>query len=101
MLDNAGYSHVYASGPGKMHGCLIAFKDSLYALVSNKVIYYDDQELKIPNEFNKESRIGSSFRTRNIALMVALRQKADVHRGVIVATTHLFWHPRYTYERIR
>ncbi len=22
----------------------------------------------------------------------------DENRGVIVATTHLFWHPRYTYE---
>ncbi|WFC98151.1 hypothetical protein MYAM1_000875 [Malassezia yamatoensis] len=37
--------------------------------------------------------------TRNIALIVALPCQAG--GGVIVATTHLFWHPRYEYERAR
>ncbi|WFD42228.1 hypothetical protein MPSI1_000869 [Malassezia psittaci] len=37
--------------------------------------------------------------TRNIALIVALPCQSG--GGVIVATTHLFWHPRYEYERAR
>jgi RNA exonuclease NGL2 len=50
---------------------------------------------------------GSSRRTKNIALIVALRRKSTTRSnnrdvaGYIVATTHLFWHPRYIYERVR
>jgi len=37
-----------------------------------------------------------------VALIVALQNKSlpEAH-GLIVATTHLFWHPRYVYERAR
>jgi len=39
--------------------------------------------------------------TRNIALIGALASRKDDQQGYLVATTHLFWHPAYTYERIR
>jgi RNA exonuclease NGL2 len=99
MLDQAGYSHVYASGPHKLHGCLIAFKTNLYTLESHKTIYYDDQD--IPHAGSESPCRGSSFRTKNIASLVALRLNRNTAQGIVVATTHLFWHPRYTYERIR
>lgn len=43
---------------------------------------------------------GLSRSTRNVALFVALKFK---HRtgGIIVGTTHLFWHPQHVYERAR
>ena len=87
VLDKAGYDHSYASGPRKKHGCCIAWRRSAFSKAASKVLYYDDEP-------------GLSFRTRNIAHIVALR-RADSEEGVIVATTHLFWHPAYIYERSR
>jgi RNA exonuclease NGL2 len=99
MLDQAGYSHVYASGPLKLHGCLIAFKKNLYTLESHKVIQYDDQD--VSHAGSESTCRGGSFKTRNVASLVALRLNDDGAHGIVVATTHLFWHPGYTYERIR
>ncbi|VDC01850.1 unnamed protein product [Peniophora sp. CBMAI 1063] len=87
VLDKAGYDHSYAAGPRKKHGCCIAWRRSIFSKVASKVLYYDDEP-------------GLSFRTRNIAHIVALR-RTDSEDGVIVATTHLFWHPAYIYERSR
>lgn len=44
--------------------------------------------------------IGLSRSTRNVALTVALKFK-NRPGGIIVATTHLFWHPQHVYERTR
>lgn len=77
---------------------MIAFKKDLYSLVSAKVVFYDDEHA---GKQGGPPRIASSFKTRNIANLVALRSKGNEGEGIIVATTHLFWHPRYTYERIR
>jgi len=90
MLENAGYLHHYASGPMKQHGCLIAFKKDLYSSASVKVVFYDEEYAATEGG---RPRIGSSFKTKNIANLVALRCK-DSEAGVIIATTHLFWHPR-------
>lgn len=87
VLDKAGYDHSYAAGPRKKHGCCIAWRRRAFSKVASKVLYYDDEP-------------GLSFRTRNIAHIVALR-RTDTEDGVIVATTHLFWHPAYIYERSR
>ncbi|GAA5895854.1 hypothetical protein JCM5296_006684 [Sporobolomyces johnsonii] len=43
---------------------------------------------------------GLSRSTRNVCLFVALKFK-DREGGVIVGTTHLFWHPMHVYERVR
>lgn len=91
MLESAGYSHHYASGPRKLHGCLVAFKKTLYSLVAERTIFYDDQSV---GEDSKSSRIGSSFVTRNIGNLVALQSNDNEKEGLIVATSHLFWHPR-------
>jgi RNA exonuclease NGL2 len=89
FLDNAGYHHVYASGPGKKHGCLIAFDRNKYEKAGEKVVVYDTNDR------------GASFRTKNIGSIVALQDKTMASRGLVVATTHLFWHPSYNYERTR
>ncbi|THH34136.1 hypothetical protein EUX98_g191 [Antrodiella citrinella] len=102
VLKEAGYNHVYKAGPQKKHGCLIAFRSEVLELYAQKQIPYDDHEVHpdapVTTPFVK--RCGSSFRTKNIANLVALKWK-DSEDGVIVATTHLFWHPSYTYERTR
>ena len=90
MLESAGYAHHYSSGPGKKHGCMIAFKKNLYSMVSDKVIYYDQY---VPMD-NGSGLTGNTFKTRNIGLLVALQSLGQESEGLIVATTHLFWHPK-------
>lgn len=92
MLEKAGYSHQYASGPNKKHGCLIAFKSSLFSLSEHKIIFYDDEEIR--PDGSPMQRIGQSFVTRNIGLIVGLQRLDNPDLGITVATTHLFWHPR-------
>ncbi|KAF9015262.1 Endonuclease/exonuclease/phosphatase [Cyathus striatus] len=98
-LEEAGYTHKFASGPGKKHGCLIAFKTNLYKLNDFDVVYYDDQHVRIDGSGN--FHCANSFRTRNIGLLASIGCVNNDSQGVIVATTHLFWHPKYTYERAR
>ncbi|BGP21322.1 endonuclease [Rhodotorula toruloides] len=44
---------------------------------------------------------GLSRTTRNVALFVALAFKDDPSRGIIIGTSHTFWHPSHIYERVR
>ncbi|KIK71097.1 hypothetical protein GYMLUDRAFT_66309 [Collybiopsis luxurians FD-317 M1] len=89
VLSAAGYTHRFASAPNKKHGCLIAFKN--YTELDRRVIAYDDERIRGDEEgVNLQ---GSSFRTRNIAHVLALKHSQS-DKGIIVATTHLFWHPK-------
>ncbi|KAG2118430.1 Endonuclease/exonuclease/phosphatase [Suillus clintonianus] len=100
VLELAGYSSAYATGPGKQHGCLIAYKQNKYNRLDELVIEYDKQEVR-EDSAHPAARIGSSRVTKNIGFMVALAEAGADQKGVIVATTHLFWHPAFTYERAR
>lgn len=91
MLGEAGYSFVYKAGPRKKHGSLIAYRKNSFELVDDRQVFYDEQEVRQDGD-EKECR-GSSFYTKNIANLVALR-RLDSNEGFFVGTTHLFWHPR-------
>ena len=91
MLATAGYSYVYKAGRSKNHGCVIAYRKDKFEKVEDRTLYYDEQEVRPDGE--AATRVGSSFYTKNIANLVALKE-IDNDRGFIVATTHLFWHPR-------
>jgi len=113
LLGDRGYVHAYAAGRGKSHGCMIIHRESKFEKLHEHIVHFDECSLHEAVTTGEESpevlrRLrGGSRRTNNIALMVALRKKsatASNNReaaGYIVATTHLFWHPRYVYERIR
>lgn len=106
-LESAGYHFAYAAGPRKKHGCVIAFKKDVYEKVNERVVLYDDTAVRqeTSEEATEQARRGASFRTRNIGLLIALRRIGSGNNrdeaSVVVATTHLFWHPKYTYERAR
>jgi len=70
---------------------MIAFKKKLYSMVSDKVVYYDRY---IPMDNDSGSLTRNTFKTRNIGLLVALQSRNQESEGLIVATTHLFWHPK-------
>ncbi|KAK9239363.1 Endonuclease/exonuclease/phosphatase [Lipomyces kononenkoae] len=89
-LRGLGYDLVYVRGQGKNHGLVICWRDSICRLVrSESVVYDDDDESTKPQT-----------RTRNVGAMAALRFTSAAG-GLIIATTHLFWHPHGTFERTR
>ena len=107
MLAKANYAWVYAAGPRKKHGCAVVFRANTFEEVGSRTVFYDDEEVHIdgahsPGEESAEeqeqakARRASSRITKNIANIVALKRIGDddVNDGVVVATTHLFWHPR-------
>jgi RNA exonuclease NGL2 len=69
----------------------VAWTGEKYSKIDESVIYYDEQDIRVAE--SEIARRGSSFKTNNIALLVALGFSQDTGRGLIVATTHLFWHP--------
>lgn len=93
VLQNAGYTPHYATGPRKRHGCLIAYRKAVFSQIGERKVLYDVEEIR--EEGNERARRGSSMVTRNIASMLALKRlDTDTEdEGIIVATTHLFWHP--------
>ncbi|KAF9787345.1 Endonuclease/exonuclease/phosphatase [Thelephora terrestris] len=99
VIEKAGYTTIYKAGHRKKHGLLIAYRGLKYSKVSDHVISYDEEEVR--DGEGERYRRGISFRTKNIGSLVALKSSDSEGNGLIVATTHLFWHPRYTYERTR
>jgi RNA exonuclease NGL2 len=91
VLEDANYGHVYAAGPRKKHGCLIGFRKDFLRIRDQFVLHYDDIDVRADG--TERSRKGLSFRTKNIANVVALERLEQPSEGYIVATTHLFWHP--------
>ncbi|KAG8945088.1 hypothetical protein FRC04_001249, partial [Tulasnella sp. 424] len=107
VFHSAGYSHTYASGPQKLHGCMIMWKSDRFEKVAEQTVFYDEVDLNpflnesSPEDEEKPKRTASTRVTKNIGLILALVQKDDESKGCIVATTHTFWHPKFTYERAR
>ncbi|KAL1737944.1 Endonuclease/exonuclease/phosphatase, partial [Schizophyllum fasciatum] len=100
LLEKAGYATHYRAGVRKLHGCLIAYKKDRFSLVGERQVFYDNEIVNEREGISEEAGIGKTFRTNNTAPIVALKEN-NGEGGVFVATTHLFWHPRYTYERTR
>lgn len=91
VLEEAKYGHLYVAGPKKKHGCLVAFRKDSYNIYEHTVLRYDD--IYVRSDGPDSSRKGLSFRTKNVANIVALAKVGEPNEGYIVATTHLFWHP--------
>ncbi|CAE6522661.1 unnamed protein product [Rhizoctonia solani] len=100
-FHEAGFTETFGCGPGKKHGCMVLHRDKRYQKIAERVVFYDQEPVRL--ELNNGVNIfGLTHRTRNIGLLVALRDRAnECAPSVIVATTHLFWHGLYKYERGR
>ncbi|GJJ09514.1 hypothetical protein Clacol_003737 [Clathrus columnatus] len=96
MLESASYTHIYASGPGKLHGCMIAYSIDLFEELAHAVAFYDDLSIWE----GAADRKGLTRLTKNIGLIVGLKRRGS-STGFIIATTHLFWHPRQSLLLLR
>ncbi|WVQ97282.1 hypothetical protein IAU59_004393 [Kwoniella sp. CBS 9459] len=103
------HAFVKGSGPGKQHGLVIFYRSSRFFVRASKLIHLDLEELSpastAPDQSGDDEgarkRRGGSRQTKNVGLIVALQDVEDEKKGIVVATTHLFWHPKYAYERLR
>ena len=90
-LHDASLTELYAAGRDKRHGCMIVYRESLFEEVGHVMIEYD--ELDVCQTGGQCERRGLSRRTKNVGLIVGLRQRNHPNCGYVVVTTHLFWHP--------
>ncbi|AAW46917.1 hypothetical protein CNBM2200 [Cryptococcus deneoformans B-3501A] len=105
------HAYIKGTGPGKLHGLVVLYRKDRFSLRQSKLIHLDFEEIHprssdlVIREDGAESleevrrRRGGSRQTKNVGLIVALECKDG--EGVIIATTHLFWHPKFVYERVR
>ncbi|KAG0143883.1 hypothetical protein CROQUDRAFT_660684 [Cronartium quercuum f. sp. fusiforme G11] len=97
ILKKSGYDYKYVIGGyediGKQHGLLIGWKE-------NKIEKIDEQIIKFDEEIYN-NKIGLSRVTKNISLICCLKLKTETTKHLVIGTCHLFWHPRFSYERCR
>ncbi|KAH7343409.1 Endonuclease/exonuclease/phosphatase [Rhizoctonia solani] len=100
-FHEVGFTETFGCGPGKKHGCMILHREKRYQKIAERVVFYDQESVRT-EQAGGVNVFGLTHRTRNIGLLVALRDRMSEHAPpVIVATTHLFWHGLYKYERAR
>ena len=117
-LSLAGYQSRLETGyDSKAHSLAIVWRKALFDKIGERVVRFDELtigdddggtvDLSLPSlaklSLNPLAgrRTGLSRMTRNVGLAVALRFKDRPQDGIILATHHLFYHPRFIYERCR
>lgn len=99
-LSRLGYSSQYYRSGTKNHGVAIFYKQDKFVFKNSMFINYDREDC---------GSVTNSTPTLNVGLMIYLEfsqavldQNPTLSRdGIIIGTTHLFWHPFGTYERSR
>lgn len=86
-LAQKGMHMCFHAREGKAHGCLLAWDKSMFELVETKKILHDDADQKFQSI------------TGNIAIAVKLKRSNG--EELVLATSHLYWHPDANYERFR
>lgn len=95
-----GYNSLYHRSGAKNHGVAVVFKRQMFDSNHHLFIDYDSTE-------TGETR--NATKTQNVGLLVYLNFRPEIlqshpkitKHGIIIGTTHLFWHPFGTYERTR
>lgn len=97
---NIGYDCKYHRSGSKNHGLVLAYKRDMFINTHLSHINYDKEDTG--------ANLRPSCVTNNVGFLACLNftpkvisQYLPSKRGVIIGTTHLFWHPFGTYERTR
>ncbi|KAG9070189.1 hypothetical protein KI688_009521 [Linnemannia hyalina] len=118
-LTKAGYETAYYKNQNKKHGCAIIWRKTRFEKVEQKSLEYDEQgqptfttgniglmvalkplkqaaknpdpnaDMVLPDEDDDEGED------------ISANGHAELPGGILVATTHLFWRPDGSYERLR
>lgn len=91
-LAKIGLETRFMTFEGKRHGNIIAFNDRLFSFVVEKLVNYD--EIETPGAEKQ-------FNTRNTGMLIALKAKGYEDYGIVLGTSHMFWHPMGSFERTR
>ena len=106
-FDKLGYNHKFYSCGTKNHGVAIVFRKDMFIFRYQTVINYDKEDTD-PSD-NIELPPPRTI-TQNIGLLAFLEftpavlkkyPKVRERNGLIIGTTHMFWHPFGTFERTR
>lgn len=101
-LRELGYDGKFYRGTRtKVHGVAIFWKFNKFECVDQVEVNLDD-DIELDQEIDGIST--TRTKTRNAALLLALKFKnknESTRKGLLVGTTHLFWHPFGTFERVR
>ncbi|KAF9906847.1 hypothetical protein BX616_000593 [Lobosporangium transversale] len=128
-LTKSGYESVFYKNQNKKHGCAIVWRKSRFEKVDQATIEYDDvgqptfltgniglmvglrpvqhsaenpdpnADMLLPDE--DEEKEGQKDVTASVNAFCPQREVAGTPGGILVATTHLFWRPDGSYERLR
>ncbi|EEB09320.1 CCR4/nocturin family endoribonuclease [Schizosaccharomyces japonicus yFS275] len=90
VLEEHGYKVHFVRYPGKTHGIFVFWSAKVFTKVNDVTISYDEHD-ELPGRMP----------TKNVGCCVALQRIDQPDRGIYLATTHLFWHPFGSYERLR
>ncbi|WVQ76964.1 hypothetical protein IAR50_006643 [Cryptococcus sp. DSM 104548] len=98
------HDFIKGTGPYKSHGLVILYNTLKFSAPHSELVHLDFEDLHPSSEPTDDlqemkRRKGGSRQTKNVGLIAGLRGKDG--SGIVVATTHLFWHPMYAYERTR
>ncbi|CAL9736023.1 RNA exonuclease Ngl2p [Monosporozyma servazzii] len=99
-LEKMGYESQFYKKGSKNHGIAIVWKRELFTLTDKMLIDYDKEA---------SGDIPTRTTTNNVGLVLALKFSNKVlekfpntkRSGILIGTTHLFWHPFGTYDRTR
>ena len=92
LLESLKYDHILHAAKKKRHGLLVAWKKEKYELAYRKDIHYD---------LLSAGAVGPTMWTGNVGICLGLKSLDKSNQGIWVSNTHLFWHPRGSYERQR
>ncbi|CUM65617.1 uncharacterized protein PRCAT00003265001 [Priceomyces carsonii] len=99
-FEDLGYETKFFNASSKTHGVAIVFKTEFFTCLNQSFINYDKE---------KTGDITPTADTQNIGLLVHLKLNSGIiekfpnikRNGIIIGTSHLFWHPLGTFERTR
>lgn len=99
-FEKLGYESQFHRHGTKNHGIAIVWKRDMFTMVDKMLIDYDKEP---------SGALEPRTTTKNVGLAIALgftkkvlaKHPGSSKRGIIVGTTHLFWHPFGTFERTR
>lgn len=91
IMDSLGLEGCFYCSPQKRHGVYLAWRKSLYQADTKQTISYDRLKLEAPRQAE----------TGNVGLLLYLKPLSENAKPLVLATTHLYWHPMASYERAR